>query len=456
MAALVAGVPTAPQLTSRHIYLVDKPEAAQSQIRIGWVGVPRSTADYATLEVLNTMLGGSFTSRLNQNLREKNGYAYGASSAFDMRQSAGPFFAAAGVQTDKTADALKEFFVELNGILTPIPADELAKAKNYVALGFPGEFETTGDLARKLEELVVYNLPDDTFSKFVSNVGAVTAADLQRAAARYVQPDKMAVVVVGDRKVIEGRSARSTSARSPMVPIDDLVSMTLTISLDELLAWTAEERAKWLPWLKANPAALDAPVQPGGRFPTVASLVDHIFLVEVRHTLRLQGKDLPTESHIRPGDIDGLFAYAERGRAAVHDYLPNAERRRRGHAARFRGRVRHVPLSPRKLLFHMALHEVGTGRRLRGGAHGGLCPSRAITICSIRRRLSSAPIAVIVAPARRWPCGRDLCGVARRRRPAHRTHARRRTKSSSAAAAAATSCPRSWRPNASSPTRRRT
>ena len=90
MAPLVAEVPMAPQLKSRQIYIVDKPEAAQSQIRIGWVGVARSTADYAALEVLNTILGGSFTSRLNQNLREKNGYSYGASSSFDMRLSAGP------------------------------------------------------------------------------------------------------------------------------------------------------------------------------------------------------------------------------------------------------------------------------------------------------------------------------------------------------------------------------
>lgn len=222
MAALVAEVPTAPQLSKRQVYLVDKPEAAQSQIRIGWVGVPRSTPDYAVLQVLNTVLGGSFTSRLNQNLREKNGYAYGASSGFDMRLSAGPFLATAGVQTDKTADALREFFVELDGILSPVPADELDKAKNYVALGFPGEFETTGDMARKLEELVVYNLPDTTFGNFVSSVTAVTAADVQRAAARYIQPEKMAVVVVGDRKLIEGPIRALNLGPVTIVPIDDL------------------------------------------------------------------------------------------------------------------------------------------------------------------------------------------------------------------------------------------
>src|SRR5918993_838472 len=118
LSALVAEVPTAPQLKSRQIYIVDKPEAVQSQIRIGWVGVARSTADYAALEVLNTILGGSFTSRLNQNLRANNGYSYGASSSFDMRLSAGPFLTAAGVQTDKTGPAVAEFFNELNAILT--------------------------------------------------------------------------------------------------------------------------------------------------------------------------------------------------------------------------------------------------------------------------------------------------------------------------------------------------
>ena len=100
-------VPAAPQLTARQVSIVDMPAAEQSQIRIGWVGVPRSTPDYFPLQVLNTILGGSFTSRLNQNLREEHGYTYGASSRFDMRLSPGPFSAGAGVQTDKTSEALQ-------------------------------------------------------------------------------------------------------------------------------------------------------------------------------------------------------------------------------------------------------------------------------------------------------------------------------------------------------------
>lgn len=214
-------VPMAPQLTRRQVFLIDKPGAAQSQIRIGWVGVPRSTPDYVTLQVLNSILGGAYSSRLNQNLRETHGYTYGASSAFDMRGSAGPFLAAAAVQTDKTADALKEFFVELDGILALVPQAELDRAKNYVALAFPGEFETTGDLARKLEELIAFNLPDDTFANFVGAVGRLTAADLQRAAARYIQPEKMAVVVVGDRGAIEGAIRGLNLGPLQVVPIDD-------------------------------------------------------------------------------------------------------------------------------------------------------------------------------------------------------------------------------------------
>jgi predicted Zn-dependent peptidase len=183
---------------ARQVYLVDKPDAAQSQIRIGTIGVARSTPDFFPLQVLNTVLGGSFTSRLNMNLREQHGYAYGASSAFDMRMSPGPFYAAAGVQTDKTAEALTEFFNELNGIVKPIPAEELTRAKNYIALRFPGAFETTSDISRRLEDMLVYHLPEDYFSKYVQNIQGVTAADAQRVAQKYIQPNRLLVVVVGD------------------------------------------------------------------------------------------------------------------------------------------------------------------------------------------------------------------------------------------------------------------
>jgi predicted Zn-dependent peptidase len=196
-------VPAATQLTARRVTVVDIPKAEQTQVRIGWVGVARSTPDYFALQVLNTILGGSFTSRLNQNLREEHGYTYGASSRFDMRLAAGPFLAGAGVQTNKTSESLKEFFKELDGIGAPLSADELTKAKNYLALGFPGDFETIGDLAARLEELTVYKLPETYYNQYVQNIQAVTAAAVQKAAAAYIQPGKFAVVVAGDRKVIE-------------------------------------------------------------------------------------------------------------------------------------------------------------------------------------------------------------------------------------------------------------
>jgi zinc protease len=215
-------LPPVQQPSARQIYLIDKPGAPQSQIRVGGVGVPRSTPDYFPLQVLNTILGGSFTSRLNNNLREEHGYAYGAGSGFDMRVGPGPFAAAAGVQTDKTAEALTEFFNELNGILKPVPADELARAKNYVALRFPGTFETTGDMSRRLEDLIVFRLPDDYFSRYVQNIQAVTAADVQRVAAKYILPSRFAVVIVGDLKTIESKVRALNLGPVKVMSVDDI------------------------------------------------------------------------------------------------------------------------------------------------------------------------------------------------------------------------------------------
>jgi len=272
-------VPMASQPTQAQVTIVDVPKAAQSQIRIGWVGVPRSTPDYFSLEVLNTILGGSFTSRLNQNLREEHGYAYGASSRFDMRLSAGPFMAAAGVQTDKTAESLQEFFKELNGIQMPVSSEELTKAKNYVALSFPSGFETIDDLAAHLEELVVYKLPDDYFERYVANIQAVTAAAVQKAAATYIQPKKFAIVVVGDRSVIEPKIRALNLGPIRVLTVDQVVIVTLSVPLAALLDYSDHERRKWREWISADPRRLTLTVQPGGRFPNVAALLDHLFLV---------------------------------------------------------------------------------------------------------------------------------------------------------------------------------
>lgn len=198
-------VAEAPPAGARTFYVVDKPGAPQSVILIGNLGVARSTPDYFPLRVLNTILGGSFTSRLNQNLRETHGYTYGARSSFDMYRLAGPFRATASVQTAKTDSALIEFFKELRGIRDrAVPADELAKAKRYIALSLPSDFETTQGATGMFLDLIANDLPLDTYETFIPRIEAVTAADVQRVARKDIDPDHFDVVVVGDRSQIEG------------------------------------------------------------------------------------------------------------------------------------------------------------------------------------------------------------------------------------------------------------
>lgn len=193
-----------PEIGETAIYLIDKPEAAQSEIRIGHPGISRDHPDYFPLVVLNTILGGSFTSRLNTNLRETHGYTYGASSSFSMRRGAGPFMAGAAVITAKTDSAVIEFFHELNRIREEsVPADELARAKSYVALGLPRRFETTQGVAMQIADLETYDQSIDFYNDYVERVMAVTAEDVRRVANEQVRPDRAVVVVVGDRESIE-------------------------------------------------------------------------------------------------------------------------------------------------------------------------------------------------------------------------------------------------------------
>lgn len=187
------------------IFLVDKPGAAQSVITIGQVAVERSTADYFPLQVMNNMLGGQFVSRVNLNLREDKGYSYGARTQFEYRRGAGPFLASAGVQTAVTKEAVIEFMKELRGIRGDIPVteQELSYNKQSLISGYPRGFETPGGIANRLSDVVVYGLPDSYFNDYFGKVNAVTLADIQRVANKYLDPSKMAILVVGDRKTVE-------------------------------------------------------------------------------------------------------------------------------------------------------------------------------------------------------------------------------------------------------------
>jgi len=198
-------VPDAAAFDRPGIYVVDKPGAAQSVINIGQVGVSRDNPDFYALQVMNTILGGGGSGRLFMNLREDKGYTYGAYSGFAFRRGAGPFTASAGVQTAVTKESVIEFLRELNGIRGAIPVTQAEFEANKQSLirSFPGGFETNGQISNQLGNLVVYNLPDSTFNEYISKVNAVMLADVNRVANKYLTPEKMAIVIVGDRKAIE-------------------------------------------------------------------------------------------------------------------------------------------------------------------------------------------------------------------------------------------------------------
>lgn len=223
--SVVAPLPPPPASPEkgRKVWLVDKPGAPQSAIRIGRIGPPRAIPDYPALEVGNTLLGSMFTSRLNDNLREQHGYTYGARSSFDYRRSGGVFVAGADVATQVTAPAVTEFLKELARIRTPATADEVQRARAYLALGQGSDFETTGQIAAKIIDQVVYGLPDDEYSAFVPRAMAVGPADLVRAVSPRVDPADVAIVVVGDREAAGGPLRNLGIARVRFLTVDEVM-----------------------------------------------------------------------------------------------------------------------------------------------------------------------------------------------------------------------------------------
>jgi zinc protease len=190
---------------ARRVVVVDRPELPQTVLRIGHVGVPRSHPDFIPVDVMNTALGGLFSSRINLNLREVHGYTYGASSAFAFRRGAGPFIVATSVRADATAAAVMEILREIERMRTgELAAAELVAARESITRSLPGRFETTSQAASSIGKLFVHNLPLDYYRTLPACVDAVTAADAQRVARQFLKPDGLVVVAVGDRGRILG------------------------------------------------------------------------------------------------------------------------------------------------------------------------------------------------------------------------------------------------------------
>jgi zinc protease len=195
--------PPAP-LTKRTVYLIDKPGAPQSEIRIGFPAVARNTPDFFAITVMNRVLGGQFSSRLNLNLREKHGYTYGARSGFSFNKYPGPFTASAGVTASKTDSSLIQFFYEIDRTFADgITAEELEFVKKGLTGSFALNFETPAQIAGALQTIVLYNLPENYYETYLQNINAVTLDDVRRVAQKYLDSSKMAVVVVGDLKLVQ-------------------------------------------------------------------------------------------------------------------------------------------------------------------------------------------------------------------------------------------------------------
>jgi zinc protease len=197
--------------TGRQVHIVNKPGAPQSELRVGHGGVPRSHPDYFPIVVMNALLGGLFSSRINLNLRERNAYTYGARSAFEWRRGAGPFVVSTAVKTEVSDAATREILLEIGRMREEkVSPDELSLATAYLDGVFPIRYETTSAVAQAIAIAQVYGLRDDYYTRYREHIRAVTVDDVLRAARSFLHPDRLLVLAVGDAAAI----------RAPMEQLD--------------------------------------------------------------------------------------------------------------------------------------------------------------------------------------------------------------------------------------------
>ncbi|MHC5210887.1 MAG: M16 family metallopeptidase [Planctomycetota bacterium] len=193
-----------PPRDATRIFLVDKPGAPQSEVRIGHEGLATTDPDWYPVSIMNYMLGGTFSSRINMNLREDKGYTYGARSRFSGGLRPGSFTASSGVRTDVTAESVAEIMKELNSIRDGITEEELAFARDGLMQAMNRQYEAVSALNRMLDSISMYGYPDDYLVGRIAILERITKADIDALAKKYVQPEKAAVLVVGDKEKVLG------------------------------------------------------------------------------------------------------------------------------------------------------------------------------------------------------------------------------------------------------------
>ncbi len=201
-----------------------RPGAPQSELRIGHMGVARSTPDYHAIVAANMVLGGQYVSRVNLNLRADKGITYGARTAFDFRRSPGPFVLSVSVDRAATALAIAESHREITDIRGPRPvsASELAIGVAALTRGYARNFETFDQIARAVAQMSLFDLPEDFYSEFVPRIEALTPGEVTAAAARYLDPARLTTLVVGDVDSVGQELGRLNLGAPEPVPPDSI------------------------------------------------------------------------------------------------------------------------------------------------------------------------------------------------------------------------------------------
>ncbi|MCU0414865.1 MAG: insulinase family protein [Ignavibacteriaceae bacterium] len=188
--------------SQRKIYIINKKDAVQTEIRTGHLSSKRSEKDFFQKQIMNLALGGQFSSRLNLNLREKNGYTYGIHSRFEYFKEAGHFAVSTSVDIENTTNALREIYSEINKIKDGITEVELEFAKSSLMKRYPANFETYRQITGNISSKIIHNLPDDYFETYIEKVNSVSLNEVNKVTFESIQPEELITLLVGDSKTI--------------------------------------------------------------------------------------------------------------------------------------------------------------------------------------------------------------------------------------------------------------